>query len=187
MSLDVILDDIASYMKANMSELELCEQVGGKFGYDEVKRRSIKLPAAFVTLTGTREGKILNNKLSCRGYFTMVLVASSKAENGIKPQDRTRVIHQLLGRAMTIIAGAKNWGNEEVDGRPDVIAAANAYRVEADKNNIALYGITWEQDLLLLPADPLTLDDLLLISTDYQIEGSNPEVDAHDDITLDPP
>ena len=189
MSIDKILDDIASYMKANMTELQVCEQVGGKFSYDEVRRQSIKTPAAFVTITGTREGKILNNKLSCLAYFTLVLVVSSKpAQVGPNalPQDRTRVLHRLLGRAMTVIAGAKNWGNGEVDGRPDVIAAANAYRVEADKNNIALYGITWEQDLLLLPSQPLTLDDLLLVSADYQIEGSNPEVDAEDEIEFTP-
>lgn len=187
MSLDKILDDIASYMATNMVELKTSEQIGGRFTLAEAKRRTYDLPAAFVTLTGTREGKLLNNKLSCRGYFTLVLATDSGPENGVEAQDRTRVIHRLLGRAMTIIASAKNWGNDEVDGRPDVIAAANAYRVEADRNDLAMYGITWEQDLLLLPAQPLSLDDLLLISADYQIEGSNPEIDAHDDITLDPP
>lgn len=186
MSLDVILDDIASYMKANMPELKVSEQVGGRFDFAEVKRRSIPTPAAFVTLTGTREGKLQNNKLSCRGYFLLVLVVMSKAENGVSPQDRTRVIHRLLGRAMTVIAAAKDFGNNEVDGRPDIIAASNAYRVEADRNNIALYGITWEQDLLLQPSDPIPLDDLLLVSADYQIAGSTPEIDAEDEIDLSP-
>lgn len=186
MSIDKILDDIAAYMATHMVELKTSEQIGGRFTIAEAKRRTYDLPAAFVTLTGTREGHLFNGKLKCRGYFTMVLATDSGPENGGQSQDRTRVIHRLLGRAMTIIAAAKDWGNSEVDGRPDVIAAANAYRVEADRNDLALYGITWEQDLLLQPSDPIPLDDLLLVSADYQIAGSNPEIDAEDEIDLSP-
>ena len=188
MSIDVILDSMANHLKTKLpNELKTSEQVGGRIDLPEIQRRSLQMPAAYVTLTGTREGRIVNNQLHCRGYFMCILAVKSKAEDGVLPRDRTRSIHRLLGRVMGVIAKAKDWGSPEVDGRPDVISAVNSYRTAADKNDLALFGITWEQDLRLEDPTPLTLDDLLLISTDYQIEGSNPEIDAEDEITLDPP
>ena len=63
------------------------------------------------------------------------------------------------------------------------IASVNPYTTSADKNNVALYGITWEQELALT-ADPgpSPLDDFLLVEADYQVVPSNPEFDAHDPI-----
>lgn len=182
MSIDQILDDIAGYMSANMTELKTSEQVGGRFSFEEVQRRSLALPGAFVTLTGTREGRLINTHLHCRGYFLMVLATAGRAEDGVLPRDRTRAIHRLLGRAMGIVAKAKDWGNSEVDGRPDVISSVNSYKAASDRNNIALFGITWEQDLRLEDPAPLTLDDLLLVSTDYQVVDTGEPIDAHDDL-----
>ena len=187
MSIDQILDTMADHLKAQLpNELKTSEQVGGRIDLAEIQRRSLQMPAAYVTITGTREGRIVNNMLHCRGYFMCILAVMGKAEDGVLPRDRTRAIHRLLGRVMGVIAKAKDWGSPEVDGRPDVIAAVNSYRTQANKNNLALFGITWEQDLRLEDPKPLTLDDLLLVSADYQISGSNPEIDAEDEIEFTP-
>jgi hypothetical protein len=110
-------------------------------------------------------------------------VVSSKAAEGILPADRTRAINRLLSQALVVVASAKNWGSDEVEGPPTKIASVNPYTKSADGNNLALYGITWEQELALV-ADPLPspLDDFLVAEVDYQITPSNPEIDAHSTI-----
>ena len=64
----------------------------------------------------------------------------------------------------------------------------NPYTKSADGNNLALYGITWEQDLSLV-ADPVPspLDDFLFMDEQIQMVPSNPEIDAAEYVEVQEP
>ena len=179
MSLDTLLDTMVTIIQPALPALKSCEQVGGRIDLAEMLRRSRQLPGAFLALMGTRDGRLINTKLKCQGQFLLVLVVASKAGEGILPADRTRAINRLLSQALYVIASAKDWGSDEVEGPPVKIASVNPYTKSADGNNLALYGITWEQDLALT-SDPLPspLDDFLYMDEQIQITPSNPEIDA---------
>lgn len=188
MSLDVILDDIAAVLATELPELKTSELAGGRFDLAELQRRSKALPAAFVACTATRDGYKQYGKLHCKGFFLVVLAVQSRAEGQPVAQDRARGIARLLTRAMNKIAGAKDWGNDEVSGIPEKVASMNPYSTAADKNNLALWGITWEQDLELTAEElPVVLPDLIEIHADWQMTESTNDIDAEDDIDTENP
>lgn len=188
MSLDTLLDTMTGVLLPKLPALKSCEQVGGRIDLAELLRRSRPLPGGFLALMGTRDGRLQNNKLKTTGQFLFVVVVASKSADGILPKDRTRAVNRLLHQALFAIATAKDWGSDEVEGPPTRIASVNPYTESADGNNVALYGITWEQELSLgLTTEPDPLPDFLVAEIDYQIVPSNPEIDAHDTVVVQEP
>lgn len=188
MSLDTLLDTMTGIIQPALPALKTCEQVGGRIDLAEMKRISTSLPGAFLALMGTRDGKLYGNKLKVTGQFLLVIVVSSKAQEGILPPKRTKAINRLLSQALFVVASAKDWGSNEVEGPPVKIASVNPYTASADKNNVALYGITWEQELALTsdPA-PGELDDFLFMDEQIQMAPSNPEIDAAEYVAVQEP
>lgn len=188
MSLDVLLDTMVGIIQPKLPALKSCEQVGGRIDLAEMLRRSKSLPGGFLALMGTRDGRLMGGKLKTTGQFLLALVVASKAGEGILPADRTRAINRLLSQALFIVASAKDWGSPEVEGPPVKISSVNPYTASADKNNVALYGISWEQDLALI-FDPLPspLDDFLYMDEQIQMPDSNPEIDAAEYVEVQGP
>jgi hypothetical protein len=188
MSLDTLLDTMVGVIQPKLPALKSCEQVGGRIDLAEMLRRSKTLPGGFLALMGTRDGRLLNNKLKTTGMFTLVIVVASKAAEGLLPPDRTRAVNRLLSQALFVIASAKDWGSDEVEGPPVKISSVNPYTKSADGNNLALYGITWEQELASIsdPA-PSPLDDFLFMEEQIQMPDSNPEIDAAEYVEVQEP
>lgn len=188
MSLDTILDSIAGELKAELSELKTSELVGGRVDIEEMRRRSTQLPAAFVCCTATRKGTAQYGKFHCRGFFLVVLVVQSRAEGQPVKQDRAHAIARMVSRALKVIGEAGDWGDNEVVSNPEDISSMNPYSKAADVHGIALWGITWEQDLELKgDPPPADLPDLTSIHTDWKMEESAQPEDAEDDIDTDGP
>lgn len=188
MSIDKIVDDIAAHLKAELTELKTSELAGGKIDLVEMRRRAVHLPAAFVACVRTRGGSSKYGKFSTRGIFLVVLVVESGPGGQATPQDHAHAVLQLLTRALKVIGDAKTWGNDEVVSTPDKIDSDNPYNKKADENGVALWVITWEQDLELVEQPPpADLPDLTSIHTDWKmVESTRPE-DAEDDIDTDGP
>lgn len=188
MSLDKIVDDIALHLKTALTELRTSELVGGRVDLGELQRRSKKLPAAFVTCVQTRRGSLQYGKLVTTATFVVVLAVQSRVEGQPTPQDRAHGILQLLTRTLLTIASAKTWGNDEVVSVPQDISSDNPYNKGADANGVALWGITWQQDLELVAIpEPADLPDLTSIHVDWSmVESTQPE-DAEDDTDTDGP
>lgn len=185
MSIDKIVDDIAAHLKAELTELKTSELAGGKIDLVEMRRRAVHLPAAFVACVRTRGGSSKYGKFSTRGIFLVVLVVESGPGGQATPQDHAHAVLQLLTRALKVIGDAKTWGNDEVVSTPDKIDSDNPYNKKADENGVALWVITWEQDLELA-ADPAPdeLDDLEKILATWELQdGTTPATDATDEIT----
>lgn len=186
MSLDKILDDMATYTALKLTELKTCEMAGGRIHLEETDRRSLKMPAAYFTCTGSRDGRMVAGKFRTKGLFLLVLVVKSNVAGQPVPQDRAHGIARFAGKALAVVAAAKSWGNAEVEGVPEKVSSTNPYSASIDKHGVAIWGITWEQQLALEAVpEPVALDDFLLLKADYQIVPSNPEIDAQDELTLE--
>lgn len=188
MSLDTILDDMASVLQTKLPELTRASLFGGRMDIEEMRRHSKGLPAAFVACTATRDGSMQYGKFACRGLFVVIIAVRSRPEGQAVPQDRAHNIVRLLSRALKAVASAKNWGNAEVTSVPAKVASTNPYSTKADENGLALWAITWEQDLELIgdPA-PAELPDLTEIHADWKMAESTQPEDAEDDIDTDGP
>lgn len=189
MSLATILDSIVGVLVAEMPELKTVELAGGRVDLAEMQRRSAQLPGAFVCLTATRKGHWQQGKFYTRAFFLVVLAATSRREGQPVPQDRAHGIARLLTRGLTTIAAAGDWGDAEVYSAPEEVASMNPYSAPADKANLALWGITWEQDIAVVgDPDAAELPPLTSIHTDYLMtESAAPVKDAEDDIDTDGP
>jgi hypothetical protein len=188
-SIDTVIDAMAATLLTELPELRSSELAGGQFDLKEMRRRSVATgPGAFITCTATKDGRLSGNKFACTGFFLVVIAVSSRAEGQALAQDRAHAILRLLGRAMKKIAQAGDWGEAEVTSNPEKIASMNPYGAAADSNNLALWGITWEQDLELIDDPvPAALPDLTSIHVDYSMTESAAAEDAEDDIDTDPP
>jgi hypothetical protein len=186
MSLDAVLDSMAAYTKLKLTELRTSEMAGGRIMLEETQRRSFPLPAAYFACTGTRDGKMIAGKFRTRGLFLLVLIVKSNVAGQPVPQDRAHGIARFAGRALKMVAAAKTWGNAEVEGVPEKVASTTPYSAAIDKHGVALWAITWEQQLVLSDDEvPVPLDDFLLLNAEYQIVPSNPEIDAEDEVHLE--
>ena len=182
MSLDTVLQSIVTGLAAKLPELKTCEQVGGRVTLEELQKRARFLPGGFVTCLGTRDGQTLGNKLKTRGLFMLVLAVESRPEGQALPQDKVNIINRLVSKALHKIAFAKVWSNDEIESKPKELNSLNPYTTASNGHNVALWGITWEQDLALSDPGEAVLDDFLIASTDYQVVDTGPPIDAHDDI-----
>lgn len=186
MSLDTILDTMASVLKVQLPELVLSEMFAGSFDVDEMRRHSKTLPAAFVAWAGLRDGTWHLGKFVCRGLFVVRIAVKSRAEGQPVTQDRAHAIARLLSRAIVVVAAAENWGDDEVVSNPLRVAAINPYSKAADSIGLALAAITWEQELELDGVPPaVELPPLTSIFADFKMAESTNPIDAQDDIKTD--
>lgn len=118
MSLDAILDDMAVYLQEKLPELKTCQMMGGRLNLDETSRRSIALPAAYFACPGTREGRMIGDKFRTTGLFVLVLLVRSSPEGQPTPQDRAHAIARFAGKALAVVAAAKNWETQRSRARP---------------------------------------------------------------------
>lgn len=188
MSLDTIIGHICGVLRTELPELVTAEMYGGRFDFEEMRRQSRRMPAAFAAWTATRDGTWTFNKFACTGFFVVVLAVESRREGQATTQRRAEAIANLVSRAQVVIAKAGDWGDPEVASNPDKVGASNPYNKPADANNIALAIITWEQDLELTSTpEPAELPPLTSIHADITMEESTHVVDAEDDIKTDGP
>lgn len=188
MSIATVLDSIIGVLGQQLPELKTVELAGGRVDLAEFQRRSAQLPGAFVTITATRKGRWQQGTFYTRAFFLVVLAATSRREGQPVPQDRAHGIARLLTRGLTKIAAAGDWGDAEVESNPEEVASMNPYSTAVDKANLALWGITWEQDLALVgDPDAADLPDLTSIHADYVMTESTNDLDAEDDIDTDGP
>lgn len=190
MSLASILDSIRGALAAALPELKTCEVVGGNVDLSEKVRRSRPLPAAFVFCAGTDDGYQLGDKVKATALFAVVLAVVARVEGQATPQDRAHQIAKLAGRAIKAIVDAKVWEDAEVEGPPKSVRSRNRYTTTADQHGLALWAITWEQDVVLL-ADPTPadLDDFLVAYGEFTLaDGTTPAApDAIENIELQQP
>lgn len=184
MSLDTIMNSIATGLATLETALKLSEVVGGQLDFTEMRRRSVRFPGAFVACAALDDVQKFDGVVRCVGRFVVVLVVDGRREDQLEAQDRARASARLAGRVVfKLAASVKNWGNAEVLAAPERVQARNLYSKTADSSNAALWAVTWDQQLLLKQDPPAgELDDFNELAADYQLvkAGEPTKIDAQD-------
>jgi hypothetical protein len=188
MSLDTILGSIRAGLAAALPELKTVEVSGGNITLAEKGRRSRPLPAAWVFCAGSDDGTLQGNKVRTRATFVVILAVQARVEGQPQKQERQHQIARLAGRALQAVIKAGVWGDPEVESAPRNVDSRNKYTTDADKNDLALWAISWEQNIALADdPPPAELPDLLHIHAEWELQdGTTPAVDAVDDIEFTP-
>lgn len=179
MSLTTICTAIAATLKEKVPGLKDARgPVGGRVDLAEIKRGvPATLPCALVVCTGTEDAVQQNDLVIMRAMFAAFIVLRGAAgPNG----EREKAIADLAGRVVTRVV-QETWGDDQVQKVPANVDSRNLYTGKLDANDAALWVVTWEQQIALGDEDPHpALDDFNSIAVDWQLHGSNPEIDAQD-------
>lgn len=116
--------------------------------------------------------------------------APAKAGDPPEAAVRRDALGLLLTRQVVkAVALASDWGTEKAS-KPEDIKARNLTNLGVDKSNVALWVVTWEQDITLGDDEELdALGPFLLAHVDYDAYVGEPDTDdgvpeAQDDIEL---
>jgi len=180
MSLTTLCKSIADTLLAKVDGVKGTRgPVGGRVDLAEIRRGiPTQVPAVLVVCTGTRNARLSGgNKVVMVGMFAAFVVLKGKTG---PDGEREKLIAELAGRVVVRVV-QETWGDDQVEGAPQKVDSRNLYTGALDTNDVALWVVTWEQDISLTQdTPPAELDDFNSLLATWDTIGSGPEIDATD-------
>jgi hypothetical protein len=148
------------------------EPHGGRFDLEELKRFGALAPAARVAVLALRPAQ----ELSSGRLLVTVRCATFVATRDLPALPRDVAALALVDAVLLAIEG--NFWGDAAARRPAGLGAENLFGTTQDRTGVALWAVTWEQQVLLGGLDAETLDALELIAQTWPVGGEhtpNPE------------
>jgi phage gp37-like protein len=167
---------IVAAVDAALPELRTCQSHGGRFDRGELQRLSRRAPAVLVAvlgIPGLDDGAGAGRAAVRWGAY--VLTRDT-------PAVRRDVAVLDYAEALMRLVRGNRWALGSAQ-RPRRIGADNLYSGELDKHGIALWAVTWEQEIAFAPRDLADLADWTLYSATHQVGGAD-DPDAEDRVEL---
>lgn len=144
MILSDLLDNICKELKLWFPELRECKPHGGRFDKKELKRISGRAPAIYVA-------PIATGKAMPTGTGQQELPLSIAAFVVTTDQRKLPRAVSALNLVQGLVTGINNqsWGMEEQIFSAGPASSKNLYSGEIDKIGIALWGVSWQQKVLV--------------------------------------
>jgi hypothetical protein len=183
MNLSGFRDAIATYFTYTYSELNVSKH-GGEFTLESVLKYAKADPALVIAITrastdkSQRDGSMFNVRVSA--------VVMARARAG-EPQDARalRIASYIMGDVTRFPSHV--WGlSSTVDIQaPRNIDGVNLFSAKVDVHAIALFGISWEQQIDITPDTAESYEDFETFHGDYDL-GPDPddEIEAEDTVIL---
>ncbi len=179
MILTELRDAMLTQIQAAVPSLKEVKPHGGRFSLEELKAASVRSPSVRVACLGFQDISASDGGATVNAVWGAFIIAGDQAEPRLSRDSAALAI----AGALSLLIPDNCWGKEEaVDGAKNV-KAENLFSREIEKNGIALWAVTWRQDVDLAAEDLSGLDDFLRCHVDWDINQDG-EVDATDDIEL---
>lgn len=161
---------------------------GGDYDLFEVKRYASRTPAVIVSLVRV-ECETDHGGIPLADVLVCCMVLTSDKKGLTKDVSSMDVVHSMLN--ILCRQPLSDWGLPDL-GPPNDVKAANCYTKDIDAEGIALWAVSWCQDVELSPFAPLVspADDLDAIHATYDITPRDNDAplgevpDAEDEIDL---
>ena len=176
MSLQGVRASIVDRLQSALGGAARAKAHGGRFSLAELKRHAVQGPAVLVACLGVVKltpAAAGVEALCAWGAFVVC------ADKPLLPRDAAAL--GLVSAMLPLVPG-QTWERDDVD-QPRQVRADNLYTSELDKEGVALWALTWQQEITLGQVDPATLDAFLTAHVDYDINQDG-SADAADDIAL---
>lgn len=167
---------IVAAIEANVPSLRTCESHGGRFDRGELQRIGRKAPAVFVaalSVPGLEEmGGAVPANLRWGAY--VITRDTPQAGRDVAVLDYTEALLRLVRD--------NRWG---LDGaqKPTKVSADNLFSGKLDSSGIAMWAVTWDQQLHLTPKPISELADFELYHATHEVGGTDTQ-NAIDEVTL---
>lgn len=176
------LPDIRRAIIDDLKELGLGDAVEphqGRLSVDELKTLVVKGRAAIKV--GCLGIPRVNTLAVQPGFMVAWAVYVMAMDKQGTPRDETAMI---IASAVASHVCSNLWGREDLND-PIEIRADNLYSGTFDKRAVALWAVTWRQEWTPETIGISTLDDLLSVVTDFDLDtDSDDEPVLHDTIEL---
>lgn len=138
-----LLDTVSNAINERLPKLKGCERHGGRFDVAELQRLSAKVPAVYLSAMAAPMNDSKGNGQRRIGLQLTAFVVAGD-QRGLKRNDAAMNIAETL---LTLIPD-NQWGMNGV-GIPSRITAQNLYSGQLDKKKIALWGVSWRQQITI--------------------------------------
>jgi hypothetical protein len=154
---------------------------GGTFTEDELRRYAVRSPALLVSVSDVGNLSFLGSTALGEVTIGIALVCGP----GKKGQTAEGAALAALPLVLRTVTGNR-WGLSGIDGPPKYLRAQNLYSAPLDAGGVALWGVSFRQDVELgaglLDEDGLAaLDDFLTVRL-TQADSGDAEVVLTDDV-----
>lgn len=186
MSVIALRTAIVDELKTKLaSAVKTVEGHGGRFDAKELMRVSAKAPAVFVAAMLLSEITRRHSETTATISWAVFVVAKDQPNNVTRD-----VVALTIAEAIGKIVPDNRWGLDgQCEGTPTSIRAQNMFSAEIDAKGVAMWGLSWQQKMVIAAGDDTsTLDDLLAILTATDLDPSqDDEPLAHDQLNLEAP
>lgn len=138
----------------------------GRFSVAELMKISAKAPAVLVSALAMNNIKSWNGSVSATVSWAAFVVVK---DTPTAPRDQVALL--VIDKLKKIIP-ENQWGlTDEVQGDPREIRAQNLFSAEVDAKGMAMWALSWSQDIAdSLGANTSTLDDFLRMDTTTDVD-----------------
>lgn len=174
MNFAALRDAAVDALQQTLGSAARVQKHGGRFTLEELKQYALQGPAVLVAVLAVGPVEIASQGVEATlslGAFVVV---------GDKPQLPRDTGALALTSALVAALPGNDFG-VAVDGARKV-RGDNLYNSALDRQGVALWAVTWQQEVALAQVDPDTLDDFLRCHVDYDInqDGTTDVADAID-------
>lgn len=152
MSLYGLRDAIVASIQSNVSEFRVVKAHGGKFNRDELKRVAVATPAALVTVLGGPMDRHGGQAVGVTEMAVFIVTGGNSVTN--RKKDALNLVEAVCG-----LVNNDSWGYGTATAPTDV-RFDNLYDGKVDRKGVALWVVTWSQNVDLAIYDPDTDTDL---------------------------
>ncbi|KAB1440351.1 phage protein Gp37 [Pseudodesulfovibrio senegalensis] len=175
MSLASLRDAVVAKIDQATSRKVHCASHGGRFDLHELKRISTKAPAVFVAVLGFSD---LTE--SCGDYEAWVTWGAFVVTRDRPGQPRDLAALSIVDMLSLLIPG-NTWDLKESISTAERTRADNLFSTVIDKAGMAMWAISWRQNMTLGQAmtesDLASLDPFATLSAKYPLAGDAPEAE----------
>lgn len=169
-----IVNGLAAQLGASVRSVEA---IAGRIDDAELKRMLANAPAAFVAVLGVPEAD--RNRSGQYELTATVVVFLATASRPGSPRDAAAL---TLATALLQIVPTNAWGLADAN-EPQGIRAENLYSTALDKQGLALWAVTWRQEICVGGLDPATLVDFKTFHADWAVGATPDTPEPADELT----
>ena len=156
-------DEVEAARKAGLPAGTHVESHPGRLDETELRRIAARAPAAHVAVLGVLSAE-KDNSGRVEVDASMAVFLATKAAPGTA-RDAAMLV---LSTAALILIPDNLWGLEETQ-HPRDIRGQNLFTGTLEKQGVALWGITWRQQVTVDELDDSLLDDLKTVHADWDV------------------
>lgn len=167
---------VVGHIAESVTAFRTVQAHGGSFNREELARIALQSPACLVAVMGGELERHAGQPVASPTIFAFIVTRGSSAEK----RDEAALV---LVEAVAALVVNNGWDYADAQA-PDNMRIENLYSGDIDKQGVALWSVSWQQQLDIAIYDDSDLPYLHLVETDWDLVPADGQIDAEQSIRL---